>query len=48
MNYLIGKIAYSNNRKTYIVRGWYLDSNGCLKTYGEKYNESFVDLTKYE
>lgn len=33
--------------QNYIVRGWYLDSNGCLKTYGEGYAESFSDETQY-
>ena len=33
--------------KTYIVRGWYLDANGCPKTYGEGYQESFTDETQY-
>jgi hypothetical protein len=32
---------------TYIVRGWYLDSNGCLKTYGHGYTESFYDESVY-
>lgn len=32
---------------TYIVRGWYLDANGCPKTYGEGYEESFTDETQY-
>ena len=33
--------------KTYTVRGWYLDSNGCQKTYGDGYEESFTDETQY-
>ena len=33
--------------KTYIVRGWYLDSNGCPKTYGDGYEESFTYETQY-
>jgi hypothetical protein len=33
--------------KTYIVRGWYLDANGCPKTYGNGYEESFTDETQY-
>jgi hypothetical protein len=33
--------------KTYIVRGWYLDANGCPKTYGDGYEESFTDETQY-
>jgi len=33
--------------KTYIVRGWYLDANGCQKTYGDGYEESFTDETQY-
>lgn len=33
--------------KTYIVRGWYLDANGCTKTYGDGYEESFTDETQY-
>jgi hypothetical protein len=33
--------------KTYIVRGWYLDANGCPKTYGDGYEESSTDETEY-
>lgn len=33
--------------KTYIVRGWYIDANGCPKTYGGSYEESFMDETQY-
>jgi len=33
--------------KSYIVRGWYLDANGCPKTYGNGYEESFTDETQY-
>lgn len=33
--------------KTYIVRGWYLDANGCQKTYGDSYEGSFTDETQY-
>ncbi len=33
--------------KWYYVVGWYMDSNGCSKTYS--YNqESFIDETFYE
>ena len=32
--------------KTYIVRGWCLDANGCPKTYGDGYEESFTDETQ--
>jgi hypothetical protein len=32
---------------TYTVQGWYLDANGCLKTYGDGYEESFADETQY-
>ena len=33
--------------KTYIVRGWYLDTDGCPKTYGDGYEESFTGETQY-
>jgi hypothetical protein len=46
MNDLIGMVATFGN-VTYMVRGWYLDANGCLKTYGEGYSESFVEMTTY-
>ena len=46
---LVGRIAYPRNSysKPYMVRGWYLDSNGCFKTYGSGYAESFPDETDY-
>lgn len=47
MNNLIGKKA-TYNKISYLVQGWYLDSNGCLKTYGLGYIETFADLTSYE
>lgn len=46
-NELIGKIAQSE-QECYIVRGWYLDSNGSLKTYSLGYSESFIDVTEYQ
>lgn len=33
--------------KSYEVKGWYMDSNGCLKTYGDGYSESFISETEY-
>ena len=33
--------------KTYLVKGWFLDPNGCLKTHGDNYDESFLDDTQY-
>jgi len=50
MNDLITKSARCcklNKTKEYIVQGWYMDSNGNLKTYGDSYKESFVDETEY-
>jgi hypothetical protein len=48
----IGQIASFQtaigSQKTYVVKGWYLDANGCLKTYGNGYEESFVSDTNYE
>jgi len=43
----VGRIARARGRKAYTVRGWYLDANGCLKTYGNGYAESFVCDTTY-
>ena len=43
---LVRRLAISRGR-FYTVIGWYLDSNGCLKTYGTGYQESFMDETKY-
>jgi len=45
-NDLIGKTA-ENKYMNYVVTGWCLDSNGCPKTYGRGYNESFIDVTTY-
>jgi len=50
MNDLINKSARCyklNKTKEYTVQGWYMDSNGNLKTYGDSYEESFVDETEY-
>jgi len=33
--------------KSYEVEGWYCDPNGCLKTYGDGYSESFISDTNY-
>lgn len=32
---------------TYKVEGTYMDANGCLKTYGKGYDESFICDTEY-
>ena len=32
---------------SYLVRGWYLDANGCVKTYGDGYAETFFDQSSY-
>ena len=50
MNDLINKSARCyklNKTKEYTVQGWYMNSNGNLKTYGDSYEESFVDETEY-
>lgn len=36
-----------HSEKSYEVKGWCMDSNGCLKTYGDGYNESFISDTEY-
>lgn len=48
MNYnlLIGLVA-TTSRGLYVVKGWYLDSNGCVKTHDGRVGESFVDMTYY-
>ena len=43
---LVGRVA-RYGALSYLVRGWFMDSNGCLKTYGRGYDESFCDLTTY-
>ena len=44
---LIGKLAIADDgSKSYVVLGFYLDPNGCLKTYNHN-QESFIDLTQY-
>jgi hypothetical protein len=51
MNDVIGKIAHTVDitlgYRSYVVCGWFLDSNGCIKTYGKGYLESFYDNTYY-
>ena len=37
-----------HNEKSYKVKGTYMDSNGCLKTYSEGYDESFISDTEYD
>ena len=44
---LNGMKAVSKWQDEYVVRGWYVDSNGCVKTYGQGYAESFVEDTTY-
>lgn len=48
---LVGRIARFRRpiggSETYKVTGWYLDANGCLKTYGSGYAESFTCDTTY-
>ncbi len=42
-----GKQAISAGGKEYTVKGWGIDSNGCIITYDEKYSQSFVVDTEY-
>ena len=41
-----GKKAVSGETN-YQVKGTFMDSNGCLKTYGDGYEESFISDTNY-
>jgi len=43
-----GKTATSKSGKEYVVKGWGIDSNGCILTYGEGFDQSFVQDTDYE
>lgn len=42
-----GMTANAPGDKSYEVTGWYMDSNGCLKTHGDGYDESFISDTEY-
>ena len=42
-----GKTASTESGNSYRVKGSYLDSNGCMRTYGD-YRDSFIRETKYE
>ena len=43
-----GCTAKTKYGKDYTVVGWYMNSNGCLKTHGNGYEESFIVDTAYE
>jgi hypothetical protein len=42
----VGKRCTTEYGEKYLVKGTYMDSNGCLKTYGEG-KESFILDSKY-
>ncbi len=40
-------MSATDGNVTYTVNGTFMDSNGCLKTYGDGYDESFIVDTDY-